>query len=154
MNDLPALNPSGNNTALTPGQNPDDSQIQAGTVGMAKEVEDGITPSGETLPLQETGKEVELSAELSQAGVTISPTSISLPPPLTKMGVAPAGLNVTVGTGSSVTLPLTDDQIALGLHQSVTSSWRWLAEWCVKKLKQLHLIIRNIKGKPTEVRVN
>jgi len=37
----------------------------------------------------------------------------------------------------TVTLPLTDDQVQLGLHQQVWASIRWLAEWCVRQIKML-----------------
>lgn len=44
-----------------------------------------------------------------------------------------------VSTGSQkVVLPLTDDQIKLGLHHKVWEAIRWLAEWCVRQLKVIH----------------
>lgn len=43
-----------------------------------------------------------------------------------------------VPTGSQkVVLPLTDDQIKLGLHHKVWEAIRWLAEWCVRQLKMV-----------------
>lgn len=41
-----------------------------------------------------------------------------------------------------VTLPLTEDQIQMGLHQQVWASIRWLAEWCVRQIKMLHDKVR------------
>lgn len=87
--------------------------------------------------LKEIGREVPLSSEVSQAGVKIHPTSVTLPQPVTQMGVTAVGQS-TPPPAISVTIPLTDDQIAWGLHASITSSLRWLSEWCVRKLKQLH----------------
>ncbi len=36
-----------------------------------------------------------------------------------------------------VTLPLTDDQIKLGLHHKIWEGIRWLAEWCARQIKIL-----------------
>lgn len=84
-----------------------------------------------------SGKEIELPKEVIAAGVRTQPTTIQLPQAATQMGVRSVGTNVQT-PAPAVALPLTDDQIALGLKQSIMSSWRWLAEWCVRKLKQLH----------------
>lgn len=84
-----------------------------------------------------TGKEMELPKEVAAAGVSTQPTTVQLPQPVAQMGVKAIG-DAVVPVAPPVTLPLTDDQIALGLKQSVTSSWRWLAEFCVRRLKQLH----------------
>jgi hypothetical protein len=40
---------------------------------------------------------------------------------------------------------LTDDQIAKGLHEGINTV-RWLAEWCVRKLKHLHYTLKNVHG--------
>ena len=74
--------------------------------------------------------------EVAAAGVRTQPTTVQLPQVVTQMGVAPVGQAV-MPQAPAVALPLTDDQIAQGLKQSITSSWRWLAEWCIRKLKQL-----------------
>jgi len=94
-----------------------------------------------------TGQETKLSPEVSSSGVRIHPTTVSIPPPVAKMGVQPVGQNVPVHTTSTVVLPLTDDQIAVGLHQSITNSVRWLAAWCVRRLKQVHIVLKNVHGK-------
>lgn len=89
-----------------------------------------------------TGKEMELPREVAAAGVTTQPTTVQIPQPIAQMGVKAIG-DAVVPLAPPVTLPLTDEQIALGLKQSVTTSWRWLAEFCVRKLKQLHRKITN-----------
>jgi len=81
------------------------------------------------------------------SGVRIHPTTVSIPPPVAAMGVQPVGQNVPVVTTTTVVLPLTDDQIAVGLHQSITNSVRWLATWCVRRLKQVHIVLKNVHGK-------
>ena len=106
--------------------------------GMAKETGPHIS-FAEVPLMQEVGQETPLSNEVAKAGVTIQPTSVTLPPPIQTLGVKAVGLAApAVVATATVSLPLTDDQIVRGLHQSIMSSWRWLAEWCVRQLKQLH----------------
>jgi hypothetical protein len=94
-----------------------------------------------------TGHETELPKEVVSAGVQVHPTSISIPSTVAQLGVKPLGQNVPVQTVPTVSLPLTDEQIAKGLHENVTHSIRWLAEWCVWKLKRLHIAVRQVHGK-------
>ncbi len=96
--------------------------------GANKEVE----PAG----IVETGKVVEMPPEAVGTGVKVHPTSVPIPPKVSQLGAVPVG---QTAPPASTTVPLTDDQIAQGLTQSITSSWRWLALWCVRKLKQLRL---------------
>lgn len=101
-----------------------------------KEVEP--TPQvDKTQGIKEIGKESQLAPEMTGAGVKVHPTTINIPPNITKMGVASVGQS-TPPPAVTVTLPLTDDQIAQGLKKDMTSSWRWLAEWCMRKIKQIH----------------
>jgi hypothetical protein len=153
MDTLPQTNvkqPNGNPASIKSTTPSGNNFPQTGT--LAKETDAGGKLTGEFSPFTEIGKEIELPKEVSAVGVSVQPTAIPIPPNVSQMGVAPAGANVTVSDGDSVTLPLTDDQIVAGLHQNPTSSWRWLAEWCVRRLKQLHIIIKNIGGKSVEVR--
>ncbi len=118
------------------------------TGGMAKETGPHISFVEAPL-MQEVGQEAELSSEVSKAGVTIRPESISLPPSVQSLGVKQVGVAgpSVVAPVTSAQLPLSDDQIAQGLHQSIMSSWRWLAEWCTRQLKQTHFILQSIHGK-------
>jgi hypothetical protein len=84
-----------------------------------------------------SGKEVAIPKEVAAAGVKVHPTTIPIPPPVAQMGVKPAGANIPVQTTSTVALPLSDTEIAVGLHQSITNSLRWLAEWCIRRMKQV-----------------
>jgi len=43
---------------------------------------------------------------------------------------------------TTVTLPLTEEQVRDGLHHKVLDSFRWLAEWCVRQIKMLHGKVR------------
>lgn len=105
---------------------------------MGKERE---TPSGTGPELEITdvhSPEIELRKEVAAAGVKAHPTVVAIPPAVAQLGVQAIGSNSPAPTGQAVVLPLSDDQITQALHADVTSSLRWLAEWCVRKLKQLH----------------
>ncbi len=105
------------------------------------------------MPLRDAiGQEIELPKEVVQAGVQTRPTVVPLPQNVQRMGVQPAGVNVPVAPAATVVLPLTDDQIAAGLHEGVMSSFRWLSEWCIRKLKQVHIGLKTIHGKLMRVR--
>jgi len=93
-------------------------------------------------PLQEVGSEIELSKEVILSGVQVH--SADKPPQIIEeqsvVRVAQAAPKAQI-PGDSVVLPLTDEQIAKALHQSVTTSVRWLAEWCVRKMKVVHATV-------------
>lgn len=112
---------------------------------------EGIGFSSQELPIQDVGKEMDLPKELEAIGVHQPPTVVPIPQPVSAMGVKPAGQNVAAAA-PAVTLPLSDDQIALGLKQSIWTSWRWLAQWCIRKLKQVHMGLKHIHGRLTRVR--
>lgn len=126
------------------------SQVLAGPpvgVGVGgKEIEPPAQSLGETPALKEVGHEVPLTAEVSGAGVKIHPTTIQLPQKVSQMGVKVVG-QAPAPPVITVKLPLSDEQIAQGLHQSIMSSWRWMAEWCIRRLKQVHLGFKSIHGK-------
>ena len=124
----------------------DPQPVSSVTSSGAKEVEPGAPAPQEGLH-DATGQETELSPEVSSSGVKVHPTTISISPSVASMGVKPAGQNVPVQTTTKVVLPLTDDQIAVGLHQSITNSVRWLAQWCIRRLKQVHIVLKNVHGK-------
>ncbi len=102
-------------------------------------------------PIRPTAVETELSPEVASSGVKVQPMSLPVPPKIGELGVRPAGQNIPA-TAPAVTVPLSDDQIAMGLKQSVQSSWHWLAKWCERRLKQLHKGLKSIHGGLTRVR--
>lgn len=122
---------------------------QGTTPSTGKEREAG--GAGLEAPFRPVGQEVEVSPEIASSGVKVQPTTIPIPQPVDKMGVKPVGQNVP-GAAPAVALPLSDDQIALGLKQSIWSSWRWLAQWCIRKLKQVHMVLKHIHGRLMRVR--
>jgi len=109
------------------------------------------SPGIEAPIVPETGHETDmLPKEVASAGVTIHPTTIPIPPPVAQMGVQPGAANIPMPTANTV-LPISDDQIAQGLGKSIQESFRWLAEWCIRRLKQAHLGLQSIHGKLVRV---
>ena len=130
---------TGNTTNTT--NNPILPIIQSGMGTICKEVEAGGLWFEQAAVKDVSGQETELPKEVAAVGVKIQPTTVQIPQPVAQMGVKAVG-DAIRPEEPAVVLPLTDEQIALGLKQSITSSWRWLAEFCVRKLKQLHAKIR------------
>lgn len=112
---------------------------------IAKEI---APPTGhiEAPIITEIGKEVELPPEVVKAGVSIHSDIVNLPPPITQLGVKQTGVQAPPPAATTIVLPLNDDQIAQGLHQSIISSWRWLSEWCMRQLHAVHMTIKSIHG--------
>ncbi len=108
-------------------------------VGIGKEKE-AVGGSVE-LPLTSAVKEGELPKEVAAVGVSMQPTTVSIPQSAQAIGLKPSGENVSQepSTGN-IRLPISDSEIVQGLRQDPTSSWRWLSEWCKKRLRQIGLL--------------
>ncbi len=152
MNDLPNPVPSGTSGVQNSSPKQDDGsaktapQTSSPTGSFAKEKEVFGSIQSPEVPLRAVGTEVTLPKEVVSAGVRIHPTTVPVPPPVAQMGVTAVSDNVAIQTtATSVVLPLTDDQIAQGLSQSIETSWRWLAEWCKRKLLTIHIRL-NVAG--------
>lgn len=128
MNNLPDT--SGKLTIPTP---------STGAVGIGKESE-GVTISDSEQGLHAARAEMELPKEVSAIGVTQQPTVVPIPQPISQLGVKPTGSNIPVQTSPSFVMPLSDSELAQGLHISVINSFRWLAEWCQRQLKMLKIM--------------
>jgi len=120
-----------------------DSSTQSTTVNppigsFAKEQESPIRATESSF--EDVGKEMELPKEVTAAGVSVRPTIVSIPPPVKTLGVKVTGAQVPIVPNTTTTLPLSDVQIAEGLHTNISNSIRWLAEWCKYNLKKLGLI--------------
>jgi hypothetical protein len=144
MNDL-----SGQPQSDVTGQNTP-PRGQSVTSSVNKEVEGGSIDRQDALK-DASGQEYEIPKEVASAGVRIHPTTVPIPPRVTNLGVKPAGQNIPNQTVSTVVLPLTDDQIASGLHEGLSSSWRWFSEWCLRRMKQLHVVVKIVHGKLVRV---
>lgn len=104
--------------------------------GSAKETEAirGQITRQETLPIEEITQPQELSSEVKNAGVSLTNTGINLPPEITSLGIAESGPDVRLGTGESVILQLSRDEIVKGRQASPHSSIRFFAEWFQRQL--------------------
>lgn len=123
------------------------------TGSMAKEVAPLTAVTSETPILTEVGKETELPAEVVKAGVKMSSDSVMLPKLVQQMGVRsvdPAKPEMVLPP--AINLPISDEQIAKGLHQSIMTSWRWLAQWCKRQLQQAHVALKSMGGKTVRTR--
>lgn len=114
------------------------------STGMGKEVElQAQVSNSESVTHSEQLSQVELPKEVTAIGVTISPTTVVLPNVVQHAGVTAINPVVSpLNISSTIVLPLSDDQIAKGLHESLLSSVRWLAQWCERRLKQIVLYAR------------
>ncbi|MBI5613488.1 hypothetical protein HY947_01035, partial [Candidatus Gottesmanbacteria bacterium] len=121
------------------------------SVSLGKESESVSLSSSETPIVRELGKDVPLPKEVISSGVKMQSASVTLPKAVSSLGVKPVGNAVPVSNAPSIVLPLSDDQITSGLHKGVADSIRWLSEWCVRRLRQVHLAIRSIGGKTVRV---
>ena len=119
----------------------------ANPVGSMAKESSPIVVSNEAPLVTEIGKEDVLSSEVKKAGVRMQSDTIVLPQVAHSMGVKIVDPAPAAAAPLTVSLPLTDDQIAQGLHQSIISSWRWLAEWCERQLKQAHILLKTTQGK-------
>ncbi len=149
MNDLPVSTTPVANSQVQTKQTDNVSQSIHSVGSVHKEL--GVDGNVVETITDVSGKELELPREVASAGGGGHPTSVPIPPSVASLGVKPAGQNIVPPVTQTVVLPISDDQIVQGLHQSVVSSWRWLSEWCVRRLKQIHIALITTHG--TLVRV-
>ena len=124
--------------------------IQPVSGGIAKEQE---MPALVDTPMEEV-VEHEIPTEVKKH-VAKTHERIDIPPDLQQVGVTSSGQDVTVSQvvkPSGPKLPLTDDQIAVGLHARIKTSLRWLAEWCFKQLKKAHYHLTQVGNHFTRTR--
>ena len=102
--------------------------------------------------VKEITTEVELPEEVKAAGVEKIQGAIELPPDIKKLGVTPGAAQTPIAVpATTVTLPISDDKIYQGTKVPLTSAFKWLAVWCLKRLKTAHLILKSIHGKIVRV---
>ena len=123
------------------------SPVQTG--GAISKEKEAITFSPS--PLKEV-KEVEISKEAKEEGVVQRQEEIEIPEEIAKIGVAKTGISVAVSYEPTLKLPISDERIEQGRHQSILTSFRWLSQWCIFQLKKAHLLLKVIHGKVKRVR--
>ena|SRR3989344_9182272 len=128
---------------LTQTQPPPQTQFQSQPVSTPAGIEMEVTPAGE--PLMEEANEYEVPKEVASHVQKTSET-IELPPDLKKIGlqVPPAQTSALQLQTNGKTLPLTDDQIGIGLNADIKTSVRWWSVWCLKQLKKMHLTLKKV----------
>lgn len=109
----------------------------------------------ETTPAVSDGDhESVLSPEVAHAGIRMRSDTVTIPKNVAQLGVKVVNQPPpSAAQTPSIVLPLNDEQIAQGLHQSITSSFRWLAEWCERRLKEIHFVVRSISGKAVREKI-
>lgn len=106
--------------------------------------------------ISEVSTEVEMPSEVEKAGVVSFKETIELPPDVTNLGVTQIGASAPVQSVPDlprVDLPISDSQVVVGLHANIGNAFRWLATWCIKKLKKAHVALKVIHGKIIRVKV-
>lgn len=73
------------------------------------------------------------------------PEAVKVDKELEDMGVE-AKEQIAYQANETIELPLSDERIVEGLHQPITSSWRWLAEFALYLLKQAHYTLKKVHG--------
>ena len=74
------------------------------------------------------------------------PEKIELPEDVSSQGVELTG-HTQFPTYNSVKLPITDEQIVVGLKDPISSSVRWLSEFCLFLLRRAHIKLKTAHGK-------
>lgn len=103
--------------------------------------------------LTEIGQEQDIPQEIKKVGVIQRQENIEIPPDLQNIGLKPTGSAVSLPAKPTLKLPISDEKIEKGLHESIFHSLRWLAEWCLLQLKRMHLTLKVIKGVVKRVRI-
>ena len=134
----------------TPSSQPANAPAQASVSIHGKEAEGTPVIKGEISASE--SQEFEIPKEVASVGVREIKGTIELPPDVKRLGVAPSGSQTPVVSLPTVSLPLTDDKILQGVNAPLTSAFKWLAVWCIKKLQKAHLVLKNIHGKIIRVK--
>lgn len=91
------------------------------------------SPEREKYPIVERPTTPEVPPEVEKVEA-VTGAEITLPQPVTDDSGQPL-VSPAAPQQVTVTLPLDDQKIQLGLHYKVVDSFRWLAEWARRLLK-------------------
>ncbi len=103
-----------------------------------------IAPSEEEKDIKITVEHTELDEEVAPIVRTRKET-IEIPPDLEELGVQ-ATETSRFSDLKQIKVPLSDEEIEVGLKQPVTSSFRWLAELAKYLLAQAHIVLKTVHG--------
>lgn len=123
---------------------PIDHLVNPTTLSVSKETEPS-TMLNEPLKIHEITEQKEVHKSVKNH-IEVKKENIELTPELEK-----AGLETTKTTQfpnyEEIHLPISDEKIIVGLHQPITSSFRWLATLAIYILKQAHFTLKVVHGK-------
>ncbi len=137
-------------TPVVPTVTSDKNTSQTSNVGVSHGKEFEAVKISTTETAQEVSKELEIPEEVEKAGVMKVSETIELPPDVKKLGITPSGASTPITATPvlpEVILPISDQQIIVGLHAKVTSALKWLSTWCIRKLKKAHIALKVMHGK-------
>jgi hypothetical protein len=120
---------------------------QPSVVARHPEAEPILSPK-EPLELHEV-KEADIPSEV-QPYVEAKPENVELPQELKQAGLQPVE-STQFPTYQNIKLPISDDKVLQGLHQPITSSWRWLAAFSLYLLGQAHLGLKRVHGRVVRI---
>lgn len=151
------MNPANDNNHVAGSKSAPKTQTAVSDISsIAKEKE--ILRATGTEVVQELPHELEIPKEVENVGVAkVHGEVIELPPDVKKLGLTPTGASTPVKTTTAlpqVILPISDQQVVVGLHTQVILSLRWLATWCIRRLKKAHIVLKTIHGKIVRVKTN
>lgn len=142
------------NTTQATSQTAGNQSPNPGTSSLHKEREAPAVQVSESV--SQIKEDVELPEEVEKAGVIAHKETFEIPPDLKKIGMQQAGSAVTAAPQSlpGVILPVADNIVYIGIHAKVTDALRWLAAWCVRRLKKAHLMLKKVHGKIIRIKFN
>lgn len=76
--------------------------------------------------------------------------TIKLPPDLKKIGVQAVDTD-KFSQYQNVKIPISDDEVLIGLNKPITSSWRWLSTISIYILRMGHLALKRVHGKVVRI---
>ncbi|QQG44367.1 MAG: hypothetical protein HYW86_00390 [Candidatus Roizmanbacteria bacterium] len=114
----------------------------------SKEKEPAMVKS-EPLEIHEIVEHKEVDEEV-KPHIEVKQENVKLPEDLTQAGVE-AVETTQFPNLQKIKTPLSDEKILVGLHQPITSSFRWLATLAMHILKQAHLGLKVVHGKVMRV---
>lgn len=121
------------------------------TPPLTKEVEPLPHPEQEQKDTRIVVEHKELDEEV-KPHIQVHEEIIELPPDLQQMGVQ--AIPTAHFQTQQVHTPISDEDIIEGLHQPVSSSFRWLAELALYILKHANITLKTIHGKIMRVARN
>lgn len=78
----------------------------------------------------------EVSAELAEHVEAVEQGEVKLPEPMPVAPPTSPQVVTAVRAAPSIVLPVTQNDMAQGAKQPITSSWRWLIEWVTWIIKK------------------